>query len=210
MRVLLIGSGGREHALAWALAASPLLTKLWVAPGNPGIAALAELAPIEATDIAGLVMFARRNAVDLVVPGPEAPLVAGLADAMAASGIACCGPSAAAARLEGSKAFAKEIAEAAGVPTARWERFTEALAARDFASRRGAPIVVKADGLASGKGVVVARSEAEAEAAIDRLIAAGPILIEECLTGAEVSLFALCDGMDAVLLGTARDHKRSV
>ncbi len=209
MRVLLIGSGGREHALAWALAASPLLTKLWVAPGNPGIAALAELAPIGADDIAGLVMFARRNAVDLVVPGPEAPLVAGLADAMAASGIACCGPSAAAARLEGSKAFAKEIAEAAGVPTARWERFTEAAAARDFASRRGAPIVVKADGLASGKGVVVARSEAEAEAAIDRLVAAGPILIEECLTGAEVSLFALCDGTDAVLLGTARDHKRA-
>ncbi len=209
MRVLLIGSGGREHALAWALAASPLLTKLWVAPGNPGIAALAELAPIEATDIAGLVMFARRNAVDLVVPGPEAPLVAGLADAMAASGIACCGPSAAAARLEGSKAFAKEVAEAAGVPTARWEQFTEALAARDFASRRGAPVVVKADGLASGKGVVVAQSEAEAEAAIDQLITQGPILIEECLTGAEVSLFALCDGADAVLLGTARDHKRA-
>ena len=208
MRVLLIGSGGREHALAWALAASPLLTRLWVAPGNPGIAALAELAPIAVDDIAGLVAFAQQNAVDLVLPGPEAPLVAGIADAMAAAGVACCGPSAAAARLEGSKAFAKEVAEAAEIPTARWERFTDAAAARDFASRRGAPIVVKADGLAGGKGVVVAQTEAEADAAIDRLIALGPVVIEECLHGEEVSLFALCDGADAVFLGTARDHKR--
>ncbi len=208
MRVLLIGSGGREHALAWALAASPLLTKLFVAPGNPGIAPLAELVPIGVEDIAGLVRFARDNAVDLVFPGPEAPLVAGITDAMAAAGIACCGPTAAAAQLEGSKAFAKEVAEAAGIPTARWERFTDAAEARDFASRRGAPIVVKADGLAAGKGVVVAQSEAEADAAIDRLVALGPVLIEECLAGPEVSLFALCDGMDAVFLGTARDHKR--
>jgi phosphoribosylamine---glycine ligase len=160
-------------------------------------------------DIAALVAFARDNAVDLVVPGPEAPLVAGLADAMAAAGIECCGPTADAARLEGSKAFAKEVAEAAGVPTARWERFTDAHAARDFASRRSPPIVVKADGLAAGKGVVVAQTEAEADAAIDRLLAAGPILIEECLQGPEVSLFALCDGAHAVLLGTARDHKRA-
>ena len=208
MRVLLIGSGGREHALAWALAASPLLTKLWVAPGNPGIAALAELAPIDAMDIPALVAFAQVNAVDLVLPGPEAPLVAGLADAMEAAGVACCGPSAAAARLEGSKAFAKEVAEAAEIPTARWERFTDAAEARDFASRRGAPIVVKADGLAGGKGVVVAQTEAEADAAIDRLIALGPVVVEECLAGEEVSLFALCDGVDAVFLGTARDHKR--
>ncbi len=208
MRVLLVGSGGREHALAWALAASPLLTKLWVAPGNPGIAALAELAPVAATDIPGLTAFARDNGVDLVVPGPEAPLVAGLADAMAAAGIACCGPSAAAAQLEGSKAFAKEVAEAAGIPTARWERFTDAAAARDFAGRRGVPVVIKADGLAAGKGVVVAQTEAEADAAIDRLAALGPIIVEECLHGEEVSLFALCDGADAVFLGTARDHKR--
>jgi phosphoribosylamine--glycine ligase len=208
MRVLLIGSGGREHALAWALAASPLLTKLYVAPGNPGIAPLAELVPIGVGDIAALVTFAAENGVELVVPGPEAPLVAGLADAMAAAGIPCCGPTQAAAQLEGSKAFAKEVAEAAGIPTARYERFTDAAEARDFASRRGAPIVVKADGLAAGKGVVVAQSEAEADEAIDRLIADGPILIEECLEGPEVSLFALCDGTEAVLLGTARDHKR--
>ena len=208
MRVLLIGSGGREHALAWALAASPLLTKLWVAPGNPGIAPLAELVSIGIDEIAALVAFARQNAVDLVLPGPEAPLVAGITDAMAAAGIPCCGPTAAAAQLEGSKTFAKEIAEAAGIPTARWERFTDAAEARDFASRRSPPVVVKADGLAAGKGVVIAQTEAEADAAIDRLIAAGPVLIEECLTGQEVSLFALCDGTDAVFLGTARDHKR--
>ncbi len=208
MRVLLIGSGGREHALAWALAASPLLTKLWVAPGNPGISALAECVPVGVVDIAALVRFAVDHAVDLVVPGPEAPLVAGLADAMQAAGVACCGPTAAAARLEGSKAFAKEVAEAAGIPTARFELFTDAAEARDFISRRGAPIVVKADGLAAGKGVVVATTEAEALAASDRLIAAGPVLIEECLAGEEVSLFALCDGTDAVFLGAARDHKR--
>ena len=208
MRVLLIGSGGREHALAWALAASPLLTKLWVAPGNPGIAALAETVALDAMDIAGLVAFARANAIDLVVPGAEAPLVAGLTDAMAAAGIACCGPTAAAAQLEGSKVFTKEVATAAGIPTARFEQFTDPAAARDFASRRGAPLVVKADGLASGKGVVVAATEAEALEAIDHLIATGPILIEECLVGEEVSLFALCDGADAVFLGSARDHKR--
>ena len=208
MRVLLIGSGGREHALAWTLAASPLLTKLFVAPGNPGIAPLAELVPIGAGDIAALVAFARDNAIDLVVPGPEAPLVAGITDALAAVGIACCGPSAAAAQLEGSKAFTKELADAAGIPTARWERFTDAAEARDFASRRSPPVVIKADGLAAGKGVVVAQTEAEADAAIDRFIAAGPVVIEECLVGEEVSLFALCDGTDAVFLGTARDHKR--
>ena len=208
MRVLLIGSGGREHALAWALAASPLLTKLWVAPGNPGIAPLAELVPIGVMDIAAVVLFAVENGVDLVVPGPEAPLVAGLADALAEVDIACCGPSAAAAQLEGSKSFTKELADAAGIPTARWERFTDATEARDFASRRSMPVVVKADGLMAGKGVVVAQSEAEADAAIDRFIAAGPVVIEECLTGEEVSLFALCDGTEAVFLGTARDHKR--
>ena len=208
MRVLLIGSGGREHALAWALAASPLLTKLWVAPGNPGIAALAEVVPIGILDIAALVAFARDNAVDLVLPGPEAPLVAGVTDAMAAAGIACCGPTAAAAQLEGSKAFTKEVAEAAGVPTARWERFTDAAEARDFVTRRSAPIVVKADGLAGGKGVVVAATEAEALDAIDRFIPSGPVVLEEFLEGEEVSVFALCDGLDAVFMGDARDHKR--
>ena len=209
MRVLLTGGGGREHALAWALAASPLLTTLYVAPGNPGIAALATTVPIADTDIAGLVAFARDNAIDLVVPGPEAARVMGLTDAMAAAGIPCCGPTAAAAQLEGSKAFAKEVAEAAGILTARWERFTDLASARDFITRRGAPIVVKADGLAGGKGVVVAQTEAEAEAAAERWLQEGPVLIEECLSGPEVSLFALCDGTDAILIGTARDHKRA-
>jgi phosphoribosylamine---glycine ligase len=208
MRVLLIGSGGREHALAWALAASPLLTKLWVAPGNPGIAALAETVPIGVLDVAALVAFAQENAVDLCVPGPEAPLVAGLADAMEAAGVPCCGPSAAAAQLEGSKAFTKAVAEAADIPTARWEQFTDAAEAHDFIARRGAPIVVKADGLAAGKGVVVATTEAEAVAAVDAFIGAGPVVIEECLVGEEVSLFALCDGAEAIFLGAARDYKR--
>ncbi len=214
MRVLLVGSGGREHALAWALAASPLLAKLFVAPGNPGIAALAETVPIAATDLAALVAFARDNAVDLVVPGPEAPLVAGLTDAMAAAGIACCGPTATAARLEGSKLFTKELADAAGIPTARWEQFTDAAEAHDFIGRRGAPLVVKADGLAAGKGVVVAADEAEAMAAVDAMLggrfgdAGRRVVIEECLIGQEVSLFALCEGTDAVFLGAARDHKR--
>ncbi len=209
MRVLLVGGGGREHALAWALAASPLLTTLYVAPGNPGIAALATTVPIAATDIPALVAFARDHAIDLVVPGPEAPLVLGLTDAMAAAGIPCCGPTAAAAQLEGSKTFAKEIAEAAAIPTARWERFTDLPTARDFITRRGAPIVVKADGLAGGKGVVVAQTEAEAEAAAAHWLHEGPVLIEECLAGPEVSLLALCDGLDAILIGTARDHKRA-
>jgi phosphoribosylamine--glycine ligase len=214
MRVLLVGSGGREHALAWALSNSPLLTKLFVAPGNPGTATIAENVRIDALDIAALVEFARGKAIDLVVPGPEAPLVAGLADALAAAGIRCCGPTAAAARLEGSKRFAKEVCEAAAIPTARWESFDNSQAALEFISRRGAPVVVKADGLAGGKGVVVATTEMEAEAAVRLSLdqgaygAGASIIIEECLCGDEVSLFALCDGTDAVLLGAARDHKR--
>ncbi|HUB15573.1 MAG TPA: phosphoribosylamine--glycine ligase [Acetobacteraceae bacterium] len=215
MRVLVIGSGGREHALCWALAASPLLTKLWCAPGNPGIAQVAECVGIGVLDFPTLVAFAQDNAVDLVVPGPEAPLVAGITDAMEAAGIACCGPSRAAARLEGSKSFTKEICDAAGIPTAQWERFADPEAAREFIRRRGAPLVVKADGLAAGKGVVVAASEAEALAAVDAIMqarafgeAGAAIVIEECLVGDEVSLFALCDGETAICLGSAQDHKR--
>ncbi|MEO8716216.1 MAG: phosphoribosylamine--glycine ligase [Acetobacteraceae bacterium] len=215
MRVLVVGSGGREHALCWAIAASPLLGALWCAPGNPGIAELATCVPIEATDIPALVAFALENAIDLVVPGPEAPLVAGLADAMDAAVIACCGPTAAAARLEGSKAFAKEVCDAAGIPTARWERFDDPEAAAEFVRRRGAPIVVKADGLAAGKGVVVAATEAEALSAIEAMMvgralgeAGATVVIEECLTGEEVSFFALCDGAHAIPLGSARDYKR--
>jgi phosphoribosylamine---glycine ligase len=216
MQVLVVGSGGREHALCWALSASPLLDKLWCAPGNPGTATVAENVPIGASDIAALVGFAQDQGVDLVVPGPEAPLVAGITDAMEAAGIACCGPSAAAARLEGSKSFAKEVADAAGIRTALWERFDDAEAAREFVRRRGTPIVVKADGLAAGKGVVVAATEAEALAAIDAMMERGAfgdagrsVVIEECLTGDEVSVFALCDGMSAIPLGAAQDHKRA-
>jgi phosphoribosylamine--glycine ligase len=215
MRVLVVGSGGREHALTWAMSNSPVLTKLFVAPGNPGTAMLAENVPIGVLDIPALVDFAVREKIDLVLPGPEAPLVAGLADACAAAGLRCCGPTAAAAALEGSKSFAKEICDAAGIPTALWERFSEAPPALAFVARRGAPIVVKADGLAAGKGVVVALTEAEAEAAIRAMLQEGSlgeagasVVIEECLFGDEVSLFALCDGTDAILLGAAQDHKR--
>jgi phosphoribosylamine--glycine ligase len=215
VKVLLVGSGGREHALAWAIAASPLVKRLWCAPGNPGIAEVATCVPIGATDIPALVAFARENAVDLVVPGPEAPLVAGLADACQAAGIACFGPNAAAARLEGSKAFMKEVCAAAGVPTAPSATFTDAEAAKAHVRAAGAPIVVKADGLAGGKGVVVAATVAEAEAAIDAFMrdrvhgeAGATVVIEACLVGEEVSFFALCDGAHAVPFGAAQDHKR--
>jgi phosphoribosylamine--glycine ligase len=215
MRVLVVGSGGREHALAWALSASPLLNQLWVAPGNPGTAAIATNVNIAAMHIDRLVQFARENEVDLVVPGPEAPLVAGLADAMADAGIRCAGPSRVAAQLEGSKAFTKTLCDDAGIPTARWERFDDMAAAVEFVRRRGAPIVVKADGLAAGKGVVVAATVEEAEAAVVAMMQDGAmgssgstVVIEECMTGEEVSLFALCDGTDAVFLGAAQDHKR--
>ncbi len=171
MRVLVIGSGGREHALCWAIAASPLLTKLWCAPGNPGIAQVAECVPIGVLDFPALVAFAQDNEIDLVIPGPEAPLVAGITDAMEAASIPCIGPSRAAAQLEGSKAFTKELCDAAGIPTAQWERFDDADAARAFVRRRGAPVVVKADGLAAGKGVVVAETEDAALAAIDAMMA---------------------------------------
>ena len=215
MRVLIVGAGGREHALAWTLSASPLLSKLWVAPGNPGTAALATNVGIGALHLERLVQFARDEQVDLVVSGPEGPLVAGLADAMAAVGVRCLGPTKAAAQLEGSKAFAKALCDDAGIPTARWERFDEVEAAVDFVRRRGGPLVVKADGLAAGKGVVVAATEAEAEQAVvsmmrDRALgdAGASVVIEECLEGVERSVFALCDGTDAVFLGAAQDHKR--
>jgi phosphoribosylamine--glycine ligase len=210
-----VGSGGREHALAWAIAASPLTTKLWTAPGNPGTSALGENIAISAGDIEGLVRVAREHKIDLVVPGPEAPLVAGLADAMADAGIRCCGPSRDAARLEGSKTFAKELCDQAGIPTALWERFSEPSEALDFVRRRGAPIVIKANGLAAGKGVVVAATVEEAERAIQSMMAdrslgeaGASVVIEECLEGQECSLFALCDGADAVFLGLAQDYKR--
>ncbi len=215
MKVLVVGGGGREHALCWAIAASPLLGKLWCAPGNAGIAEVAECVPIGAEDVAALVAFAKAQAVDLVVCGPEAPLTLGLADACADAGIRCFGPSQAAARLEGSKAFTREVADAAGAPGARWKRFEDPAAAKAYIREQGAPIVVKADGLAAGKGVVVAATVAEAEAAVAEIMesrvhgaAGATVLIEECLIGQEVSFFALCDGTTALPLGAAQDHKR--
>jgi phosphoribosylamine--glycine ligase len=215
MKVLLVGGGGREHALARKLLDSSLLTKLWVAPGNAGIARIAECLPVAAEDVAGQVALAKEKGVDLVVVGPEAPLTLGLADACAEAGIRCFGPSAAAARLEGSKSFTREVAEAAGVPGAEWARFTDSAEALRHVRAKGAPIVIKADGLAAGKGVVVAATLEEAEAAVTDMLDGGihgaagaSILVEECLVGEEVSFFALCDGTHALPLVGAQDHKR--
>jgi len=215
MRVLIIGGGGREHALAWKIAQSPLLARLFVAPGNPGIESVAEIVPIAVDDIAALVAFAMRAQIDLVIPGPELPLALGIADSLTAAGIACFGPSQAAAQLESSKAFTKRICDAAGIPTAAWAEFTDAPAARAYLAAHPAPIVIKADGLAAGKGVVVAASDAEAMAAVDSMLedqvhgASGArIVIEACMTGTEMSFFAICDGDTARFCGTAMDHKR--
>jgi phosphoribosylamine--glycine ligase len=214
MNVLLLGSGGREHALAWKLAQSPRLTRLFAAPGNPGIAAHAELVALDLADKPGIVAFARDHAVDLVVIGPEQPLVDGLADDLRGAGIAVLGPSAAAARLEGSKAFTKALCDRAGVPTARYERFEDAGMAKAALAEFGLPVVIKADGLAAGKGVVIALSATEATDAIDAMIggrfgAAGAVIvIEAFLDGEEVSFFALSDGDTVVPLGSAQDHKR--
>ena len=215
MKILVVGSGGREHALCLAIRRSPLCTGLLCAPGNAGIAEIATCHPIPAENVEALVELAQAERVDLVVVGPEAPLVAGLVDKLEAVGVRAFGPRAAAARLEGSKAFMKEICDRAKIPTATWGRFTDAEAARRFIRAKGAPIVVKADGLAAGKGVVVASTVDEALAAVDRIMgarvfgAAGEVVvIEEFLTGEEASFFALCDGTDAIALGAAQDHKR--
>ena len=216
MKILVVGGGGREHALCWKIAQSPLLTRQWCAPGNAGIADVAECVAVAAEDVAGQVALAQRLGADLVIVGPEAPLTLGLADACRAAGIPCFGPSAAAAALEGSKTFTKQVADAAGAPTAAWTRFTDADAARMHVREVGAPIVVKADGLAAGKGVVVAATVAEAEAAIADFMearvhgeAGAAVVIEECLIGEEISFFALCDGTMAVPFGAAQDHKRA-
>ncbi len=212
MNVLLIGSGGREHALAWKLAASPLLTRLYAAPGNPGIAEEAELVGLDISDHAAIASFCRRSEIDLVVVGPEKPLVAGLGDDLRSAGIRMFGPSAAAARLEGSKGFTKDLCARHGIPTAAYARFDDAAGAAAFVRQSGAPIVVKADGLASGKGVTVAASEEEALAAVADCFAAGApaggVVVEEFLSGEEASFFCLCDGKTALPFGTAQDHKR--
>jgi len=215
MRVLVVGSGGREHALAWAIAASPLVDALFCAPGNAGIAEEAELLPIRATDIAGLVGFCRHERIDFVVVGPEAPLALGLVDALEAEGVAAFGPVAAAAALEASKGFAKDLCVRAGIPTAAHRRFREPAMAKAFIAEHGAPIVVKADGLAAGKGVVVASDLDTAFRAVDAALvdrvfgtAGYEIVVEDCLAGEEASFFALIDGQDALTLAGAQDHKR--
>ena len=215
MNVLLIGSGGREHALAWALAASPLLTKLYAAPGNPGIAQHAEIVALDVGDHAAVIGFCRVHAIGLVVVGPEAPLVAGLVDDLAAAGLKAFGPTKEAARLEGSKGYTKDLCAEAGIPTGAYCRFTDAASARAYVTAQGAPIVVKADGLAAGKGVTVAFDAAEAHAAIDACFsgahgeAGAEVVIEEFLDGEEASFFALVDGATALPLTTAQDHKRA-
>jgi phosphoribosylamine--glycine ligase len=217
MKTLVVGGGAREHALCWALAASPLVSELLCAPGNAGIARDACLVDIAATDIEALVALCRAERVELVVVGPEQPLVLGLVDRLDAAGIRAFGPSAAAARLEGSKAFAKAFCARHGIPTADFAAFgrEERHAAHRHVERQGAPIVVKADGLAAGKGVVIAATVAEARKAIDAAFdglfgeAGATVVIEECMTGEEASLFALCDGAHALEIGTAQDHKRA-
>jgi phosphoribosylamine--glycine ligase len=211
---LVVGSGGREHALCWAIAASPICDALYCAPGNAGIAAEAECVAIAAEDIDGLVAFARDKDIDFVVVGPEAPLVAGLVDRLSAAGIKAFGPTAAAAALEGSKGFTKDLCAKYDIPTAAYRRFTDLAAARAYIRELGAPIVVKADGLAAGKGVTVARSLDEALAAAEDALSGGrfgeagaEIVVEDCLEGEEVSVFALCDGSSALMMAAAQDHK---
>ena len=215
VKVLLVGGGGREHALGWKIAQSPLLTRLFVAPGNPGLKPLGELLAIGADDVEGLVSAARANSIDLVVIGPEAPLALGLGDRLRAAGVPCFGPGRAAARLESSKAFMKDVATRAGAPTAAFGRFREASAGKAFLDRMTAPYVIKADGLAAGKGVIIAATRREANAAIDDMLsgrfghAGSEIVIEEFMSGEEASCFVLTDGESVLPLAAAQDHKRA-
>lgn len=218
MNILLLGSGGREHALAWKIAGSPLTDRLVCAPGNAGIAQEAELVALDVADHAAVIAFCRANAIDLVVVGPEAPLVAGIVDDLTAAGIKVFGPTKVAAQLEGSKGFTKDLCRANNIPTGAYERFREAGAAKDYIRKMGAPIVVKADGLAAGKGVVVAETLDQALDAVDMIFGGGQhtglgaagseVVVEEFLDGEEASFFALCDGETAIALASAQDHKR--
>jgi phosphoribosylamine--glycine ligase len=213
MKVLLVGSGGREHALAWALSASPLLTKLYCAPGNAGIAEIAACVPIPAMDFAALVAFAREVGIDFAVIAADPPLVGGLWDAFEAAGIRATGPSKAAAVLEGSKGFVKDLCAEYAIPTAAYRRFTAAAPAKVFADGLGLPVVIKADGLAAGKGVIIAQSQAEAHKAVDMMFEGGfgdsghAVVVEEFMDGEEASFFALSDGETVIPLIGAQDHK---
>jgi phosphoribosylamine--glycine ligase len=215
MNILLIGSGGREHALAWAISASSECDRLYAAPGNPGMEECAICTPIDAGDHDAVIAFCEENDINFVVIGPEVPLVAGLVDDLAAAGIKAFGPSKAAAQLEGSKGYTKDLCQEFNIPTAAYRRFTDAAAARAYAREQGAPIVVKADGLAAGKGVVVAMTLDEALAALDAIFAGSlgeaghEVVIEQFLEGEEASFFALCDGTSAIPLISAQDHKRA-
>jgi phosphoribosylamine--glycine ligase len=215
MNILLLGAGGREHALAWKMAASPLTDRLFCAPGNAGIAREAECIALDIADHAAVIEFCRANVIDFVVVGPEGPLCVGIVDDLEAAGIKTFGPSRAAARLEGSKGFTKDLCRSHRIPTAAYERFRTTQPAKAYVRGRGAPVVVKADGLAAGKGVIVAQNLAEAEAAIDMLLggglgdAGGELVVEEFLAGEEASFFALCDGETAIPLASAQDHKRA-
>ena len=214
MNILLIGSGGREHALAWSISASPLCDRLFVAPGNPGTARLGTNVVLDVADHRAVIDFCRTMAIDFVVVGPEGPLVAGLVDDIESAGIKAFGPGKQAAQLEGSKAFTKDLCAEFGIPTAAYRRFTDAQAAKAYIRQNSVPIVVKADGLAAGKGVVVATTAEEAEDAIDMMLGGGfgeagaEVVIEAFLDGEEASFFALCDGVTALPFGTAQDHKR--
>jgi phosphoribosylamine--glycine ligase len=215
MNILLLGSGGREHALAWKMAASPLVDRLYCAPGNAGIAQEAESVALDLADHTAVIAFCKDKGIDFVVVGPEAPLCAGIVDDLEAAGIKAFGPSKAAAQLEGSKGFTKDICRANNIPTAAYERFTTPEPAKDYVRKHGAPIVVKADGLAAGKGVVVAESLDQALQAIDMMFEGGlgsagaEVVVEEFLEGEEASFFALCDGTTAMPLASAQDHKRA-
>jgi len=213
MNVLILGSGAREHALARACAKSPQRGRLFVAPGNPGCAEVGVNVPMDLSNHEEIGAFCRKEAINLVIVGPEVPLVAGIADRLANQGTLCFGPSRAASRLEGSKGFAKDFCREFGVPTARYRRFSSREEAKRFVQERGAPIVIKADGLASGKGVVVAKTTEEAERAVESLflangLVASQLLVEEFLEGEEVSFFALCNGSTATPFSSAQDHKR--
>ena len=214
MNILILGSGGREHSLAWAVMQNPKCDRLIVAPGNAGIAAIADCADLDINDGGAVVTFAEENAIDFVIIGPEAPLAAGVADRLRAAGILVFGPNQAAARLEASKAFTKEICDAVGAPTAAYRHFTDATSARAYVEEQGAPIVIKADGLAAGKGVIIAETLQEAFDAIDEMFsgafgsAGAEVVVEEFMTGEEASFFVLCDGETVLPIGTAQDHKR--